>query len=183
MFMPKKLVIVLFVFATMPSNAQEGAGLGTPISQQNLAPWDISIQPNGDGLPPGSGSVEAGEAVYMQKCIACHGVEGSGGPYDQLVGGQGTLEQLQQVRTVGSFWPYASTIFDYIRRAMPFENPQSLTNDEVYALTAYLLFENGIIDEDDVMNSETLPEVEMPNEEGFILAYPTDKSMEEMNEI
>jgi cytochrome c len=152
--------------------AQQGPGLGEPISAEDLAPWDISIQPNGDGLPAGSGTAAAGEQIYAVKCIACHGEKGAGQPNDRLVGGQGTLTQLQQVRTIGSFWPYASTVFDYIRRAMPFQAPESLTNDEVYALTAYLLAMNGIIDEDDEMSARTLARVRMPNRDGFILAYP-----------
>lgn len=157
--------------------AQENPELGTTISEEDLAPWDISIQPNGSGLPPGSGSVSDGEVIYQQKCIACHGVEGTEGPYDVLVS-----NQLQQVRAIGSYWPYASTVFDYIRRAMPFNLPQSLTDDEVYAVTAYLLYRNGIISEDSIMTANSLANVEMPNESGFDLAYPTEKSMEEMSE-
>jgi len=152
--------------------AQEGPGLGVEITAEDLAPWDISIETDGGGLPPGSGNAAAGARVYAAKCLACHGEEGAGGPNDRLVGGQGTLTQLSQVRTIGSFWPYATTVFDYIRRAMPFTAPQSLTNDEVYALTAYLLAENGIIDDDDVMNARTLARVRMPNRDGFVLAYP-----------
>jgi S-disulfanyl-L-cysteine oxidoreductase SoxD len=155
-----------------PALAQQGPGLGTAITPEDLAPWDISIQPNGDGLPPGSGDAAKGAEIYAVKCIACHGEEGAGGPNDRLVGGQGTLMQLAQVRTIGSYWPHASTVFDYIRRAMPFQSPQSLTNDEAYALTAYLLALNGIIDEDEVINARTLRRVEMPNKDGFILAYP-----------
>jgi cytochrome c len=154
------------------AGAQEGPGLGVAITPADAAPWDISIQPNGAGLPPGSGTVAAGEQVYAAKCVACHGVGGAGTPNDRLVGGQGTLDQLQQVRTIGSFWPYASTVFDYIRRAMPFQSPQSLTNDEVYALTAYLLAENGIIDRGATLDARSLARVEMPNRDGFILAYP-----------
>ena len=121
------------------------------------------------GLPPAElrAWLEA-----LQRGLACHGEEGANGLNDRLVGGHGTLTSLQQVRTIGSFWPYASTVFDYIRRAMPFQAPQSLTNDEVYALTAYLLFKNGIIKEGDVINARTLPRVEMPNRDGFVLAYP-----------
>ena len=152
--------------------AQEGPGLGAPISAEDSAPWDISIQPDGTGLPAGSGTAAAGAEIYAVKCIACHGERGAGQPNDQLVGGQGTLTELAQVRTIGSFWPYASTVFDYIRRAMPFQAPQSLTNDEVYALTAYLLALNGIIDEDDAMNARTLARVRMPNRDGFVLKYP-----------
>jgi cytochrome c len=152
--------------------AQPGPGLGEPISAEDLAPWDISVQPDGAGLPPGSGTADEGEQIYAVKCIACHGEKGVGQPNDPLVGGQGTLTELAQVRTIGSFWPYASTVFDYIRRAMPFQAPHSLTNDEVYALTAYLLALNGIIDEADEMNARTLARVRMPNRDGFILAYP-----------
>ena len=152
--------------------AQSGPGLGVAISPADAAPWDISIQPNGTGLPTGSGTAAAGEQIYATKCVACHGVGGVGMPNDRLVGGQGTLDQLQQVRTIGSFWPYASTVFDYIRRAMPFQSPQSLTNDEVYALTAYLLAENGIIEKGATLNAQTLARVQMPNRDGFILAYP-----------
>jgi cytochrome c len=146
--------------------------LGQPISADDLAPWDISVQPDGTGLPPGSGTAAAGERIYAVKCLACHGEKGAGQPNDRLVGGEGTLTQLAQVRTIGSFWPNASTVFDYIRRAMPFLEPQSLTNDEVYALTAYLLALNGIIDEGDEMNARTLARVRMPNRDGFVVMYP-----------
>ena len=131
-----------------------------------------AIPPDGEGLPPGSGNAAGGAEIYAAKCLACHGEQGVGGPNDRLVGGHGTLTELLQIRTVGSFWPEASTVFDYIRRAMPFQSPHSLTNNEVYALTAYLLALNGIIDEDDTMNARTLSTVEMPNHDGFILAYP-----------
>jgi cytochrome c len=154
------------------AGAQETPALGEPIAAADAAPWDISIQPDGSGLPPGSGTAADGERIYAAKCLACHGEKGAGQPNDRLVGGQGTLTQLAQTRTIGSFWPYASTVFDYIRRAMPFQSPQSLGNDEVYALTAYLLALNGIIDEDDEMNARTLARVRMPNRDGFILAYP-----------
>jgi len=152
--------------------AQQGPGLGQPISNADLAPWDISIQPDGAGLPAGSGTAAKGAEIYSVKCIACHGEKGAGQPNDRLVGGQGTLTELAQVRTIGSFWPNATTVFDYIRRAMPFQAPQSLTNDEVYALTAYLLALNGIIDEKDEMTARTLARVRMPNRDGFVVMYP-----------
>jgi cytochrome c len=155
-----------------PAAAQPGPSLGQPVTPAELAAWDINIQPDGTGLPPGSGRAAQGAEIYAVKCVACHGADGAGSPNDRLVGGQGTLTQLQQVRTVGSFWPYATTVFDYVRRAMPFQAPESLTNDEVYALTAYLLAKNGIIRERDVMNARTLPKVRMPNRDGFVLAYP-----------
>ncbi|MBN4076074.1 MAG: cytochrome C [SAR86 cluster bacterium] len=152
--------------------AQEGPGLGVPITEEDLAPWDISIETDGSGLPPGSGTAQAGESIYIAQCLACHGVEGEGQPYDRLVGGHGTLDQLDQVRTVGSFWPYATTVFDYIRRAMPFNTPQTLSDDDIYALTAYLFYLNGIIDQDDILDASSLAEIEMPNADGFILGYP-----------
>jgi len=152
--------------------AQPGPGLGTPVTAEDLAAWDISVQTNGDGLPAGSGNARTGAQIYAVKCAVCHGIGGAGQPNDQLVGGQGSLTELAQVRTIGSYWPYATTVFDYIRRAMPFQSPQSLTNDEVYALTAYLLAENDIIDDNDTLNARTLARVKMPNRDGFILAYP-----------
>lgn len=152
--------------------SMEGPGLGEPISQADLAPWDISIEANGSGLPAGSGTVAQGKALYNVHCIACHGEEGGGMPNDRLVGGHGTLNQMDQVRTVGSFWPYATTLFDFTRRAMPFNTPQTLSNDEVYALSAYILFLNGIVDENVVMDAATLSAVRMPNADGFILSYP-----------
>ena len=168
----RAVVAAVAVLGAAHAGAQEGPGLGEPISAEDLAPWDLSIQPDGSGLPAGSGTAAAGAEIYAVKCMACHGEKGAGQPNDRLVGGHGTLTELAQVRTIGSFWPYASTVFDYIRRAMPFQAPQSLTNDEVYALTAYLLALNGIIDEDEVMNARTLARVRMPNRDGFILAYP-----------
>ena len=128
--------------------------------------------PSGEGLPAGSGNATAGANVYATKCIACHGEKGAGKPSDQLVGGKGTLKDAAPVRTVGSYWPYATTLFDYIRRAMPWQAPKTLTNDEVYALTAYLLVLNKIIGEGEVMNAETLPKVKMPNRDGFIVRFP-----------
>jgi cytochrome c len=168
----KSIAIAVAALGVSGVAAQEGPGLGVEISADDLAPWDISIETDGSGLPPGAGDVATGKAVYEAQCLACHGAEGAGTPNDRLVGGHGTLDSLQQVRTIGSFWPYASTVFDYIRRAMPFTTPQSLSDDEVYAVTAYILHMNGIIDEDDVMNARTLARIRMPNADGFVLAYP-----------
>lgn len=147
----------------------QGPELGQPASPADIASWDISIGPEGAGLPPGSGTPKQGAVVYVEKCLPCHGEKGSGKPNDQLVGGLGTLAGGQPaVKTVGSFWPYATTLFDYIRRAMPLNVPKSLTDDEVYAVAAYILQLNGIIGENDVMNANTLPKVQMPNRDGFI---------------
>jgi cytochrome c len=151
--------------------AQEGPRLGVPATPEQVAGWDISISPSGAGLPPGSGTASAGAGMYQAKCLACHGEKGAGRPNDQLVGGHGTLRDAAPVRTVGSYWPYATTLFDYIRRAMPFAQPQSLSADEVYALTAYVLFLNGVIGETDVMNATTLPAVVLPNRSNFDWAY------------
>ena len=147
--------------------------LGRDVRPEQLAAWDISVGPDGVGLPPGRGTAATGAIVYEQKCQACHGVKGGGQPNDRLAGGGGTLASKTPVKTVGSYWPYATTIFDYVRRAMPYTQPQSLTSDEVYAVTAYLLNVNGIIGEQDEMNAQTLPKVRMPNRDGFIVVYPT----------
>src|SRR3954471_24962378 len=143
--------------------------LGQPATPAEIAAWDISIGPDGVGLPPGSGTPKRGEAVYAAKCVACHGEKGAGKPNDQLVGGQGTLPgDKPPVKTVGSFWPYATTIFDYVRRAMPYNESKSLTNDEVYAVVAYILQLNGVVGENDTIDARTLPKVKMPNRDGFV---------------
>ena len=138
-----------------------------PISDADLAPWDISIAPDGSGLPPGSGTAMKGGPIFIQRCISCHGEAGAGAP----LGGPLVGSKDQQKR-VGSYWPKATTIFDFTRRAMPWGRPGTLTNDEVYALTAYILFLNKIIGENDVINAETLPKVAMPNKDGFVTMYP-----------
>jgi mono/diheme cytochrome c family protein len=141
----------------------------TPATQSvsavlEVAAWDISIGPDGVGLPPGNGTPKQGEAIYTSKCVACHGEKGAGKPNDQLVGGQGTLPgDKPPVKTVGSFWPYATTVFDYVRRAMPYNESKSLTNDEIYAVVAYILNLNGIIADNDAMDAQTLRTVKMPN--------------------
>src|SRR5262245_28784801 len=150
----------------------EGPNLGRPATPAEIAGWDIDVAPDGTGLPPGRGDARTGAGIYAVKCQACHGEKGAGKPNDQLVGGQGTLATATPVRTIGSYWPYATTVFDYTRRAMPYIQPHSLTNDETYALTAYLLYLNGVIGEADVMDARTLPQVKMPNRDGFIRTYP-----------
>lgn len=157
--------------------------IGRPATPEEIAGWDIDVLPDGSGLPPGKGSVREGEKVYAETCAACHGAKGEGKPMDRLVGGQGTLATAKPIQTVGSYWPYATTLFDYIRRAMPFSAPQSLTADEIYAVSAYLLYLNGVIGEDAVMDATTLPRVQMPNRNGFISPDPRpdveDKRCEE----
>jgi S-disulfanyl-L-cysteine oxidoreductase SoxD len=151
--------------------AQEGPKLGVPATPEQVAGWDVSIGPEGTGLPPGSGTPSAGAAIYAAKCLACHGENGQGQPNDPLAGGRGTLGSAAPIRTIGSYWPYATTVFDYVRRAMPYVTPHSLTDDEAYSLTAYLLALNGVIGQADVMNASTLPKVVMPNRDGFDRAY------------
>src|SRR5688572_19197162 len=177
MFTRKRAVLTAVAAACLAGCAAEPMGGATPTRGPNLgvtatpaeiAQVDISIPPSGAGLPSGSGDARAGAKVYAAKCESCHGAKGAGKPADPLVGGKGTLASANPVRTVGSYWPHATTLFDYTRRAMPVTAPRTLTNDEVYAVTAYVLFINGIISEDQTMNSQTLPAVKMPNRDGFI---------------
>jgi len=166
---PSRLVAVVAVLLVLaPAALAEGPGLGRAATPDEIAAWDISIGPDGAGLPPGSGTSKQGAAIFAEKCVACHGEKGAGKPNDQLVGGIGSLPGDQPpVKTVGSFWPYATTLFDYVRRAMPLNASKSLKDDEVYAVTAYILQLNGIIGEGDVINAQTLPKVQMPNRDGF----------------
>ncbi len=145
---------------------------GAPITEDAIAAWDISIEPDGTGLPRGQGSVTEGIRVYKEQCAACHGEAGKGGPVDALVGGVGSLSSSQPAKTVGSYWPYATTLFDYIRRAMPYFSPGSLSDNEVYAVTAYLLYLNEIVEENTVLGADSLTAVRMPNREGFISWWP-----------
>ena len=151
----------------------DSPNLGKAITSEEVALWDISVSPDGAGLPPGSGTPNQGEAVYASKCLACHGEKGAGKPNDALVGGIGSLiGDKPAMKTVGSFWPYATTIFDYVRRSMPYNESKTLTNDELYAVAAYILQLNGIIGENDTMNAQTLPKVRMPNRDGFVTFVP-----------
>src|SRR6266568_1926575 len=163
---------VALALGTGVALAADGPGLGRPISESDLARWDISIQPDGTGLPPGSGTPAQGAQIFAQKCVMCHGEGGKGGPYAALVGGAPVSSGIDAPKTIANFWGYATTVFDFIRRAMPWQQPRSLTNDEVYALTAYVLAENKLIGQNDVMNAKTLPQVKMPNRDGFIVRFP-----------
>ena len=171
------LAAALMIATVVPlttATAADEPHFGKPVTAQELAPWDISIGPDGAGLPPGKGTVAQGEAVFAAKCQACHGEKGVGGPNDTLVGGMDSLATGKSpVKTVGSYWPYATTLFDYIRRAMPFPETKSLTNDEIYAVSAYILNLNGIVGTDEVLDAQSLPKVKMPNRDGFI-PFPRD---------
>jgi mono/diheme cytochrome c family protein len=171
MFMRDRLVAISAALAIGCGAAgAEGPNFGRVATPEEIAAWDISIGPDGAGLPAGSGTAKQGEAVYVEKCLGCHGERGAGKPSDQLAGGQGTLGAGQApVKTVGSFWPYATTVFDYVRRAMPLNESKSLTNDETYAVVAYILQINGVIGENDTIDARTLPAVRMPNRDGFVV--------------
>jgi len=145
--------------------------LGKPITQADIAPWDISIMPDGTGLPAGSGTPKQGEPIFQAKCSACHGEKGTGGIAAAVTAGP-PKATLDGGKTIANFWPYATTVFDFIRRAMPYNAPKSLSDQEVYALTAYLLSLNKLIGENDVMNAQTLPKVKMPNKDNFIIRFP-----------
>jgi len=144
---------------------------GKPVSEADLAAWNIDIRtPDGRGLPPGRGSVAEGKAVYAQKCAACHGADAKGGPmFGTMVGGIGSMTQTPRILTPGSMYPYAPILFDYIRRAMPMDRPQTLTANEVYAVSAYLLNLNGLVPADAVMDAQSLARVQMPNRNGFLV--------------
>ena len=149
----------------------EGPNLGRPIDPADIAAWDISIMPDGTGLPPGGGTPAQGERIFAQKCAMCHGESGKGGVAAPVVGG-GPIDRIEAPKTIANFWGYPTTVFDFIRRAMPWQQPRSLTDNEVYALTAYIFAENKLIGQDDSMNAETLPKVRMPNRDGFIIRFP-----------
>lgn len=144
---------------------------GKPISEADVAAWNIDIRaPDGAGLPAGRGSVAQGRQVYAQRCAACHGADAKGGPvYGTMVGGIGSMNSSPRVLTPGSMYPYAPILFDYIRRSMPMDRPQSLTNDEVYAVSAYLLNLNGLVPADAVMDAQSMPKVQMPNRNAFLI--------------
>jgi len=154
----------------------EAPNLGKPVGTADIAAWDISIQPDGTGLPPGGGIPTDGARIYAEKCAQCHGPDGKGGVTGvnaaPLVGGAPITDISAAMKTIANFWPYAPTLFDYIRRAMPWQRPMTLANDEVYALTAYILAQNKLIGETDTMNAQTLPKVQMPNRDGFIVRFP-----------
>jgi mono/diheme cytochrome c family protein len=170
--------------ASMPASRDSGIaipsghlGIGRLATPEEIAGWDIDIRPDGHGLPAGKGSVKDGEALYVERCASCHGEFGEGvGRWPALAGGTGGLTGERPGKTIGSFWPHASTLLDYIRRAQPFGNAQSLSNDEVYALAAYLLFLNDIVDDNFVLSKNTIHKIRMPNAGGF---YDDDRETAE----
>jgi cytochrome c len=162
-------VAIVFVGAATLAAQSPKFGVGRPPTPDEVRGLGAAIAPDGDGLPGGSGTVAQGRTVYAARCASCHGPSGEGGGVGAaLVGGKGTLATPRPLKTVGSFWPQATTVWDYVNRAMPFDQPGLLKPEEVYAVVAYILNLNGIIAEDVVMNASTLPTVKMPNRDGFI---------------
>ena len=168
MFTRSTALAAFALVLTASSACAEGPNLGQPIDPADIATWDISIMPNGAGLPPGSGTAAQGAKLYAEKCSACHGDNGRGTEFGSAVVGGPPRASLDGGKTIRNYWPYATTLFDYVRRAMPITNPLSLTNDEVYAVSAYVLYLNGVVGEDAQMNAQTLPQAKMPNRDGFI---------------
>jgi S-disulfanyl-L-cysteine oxidoreductase SoxD len=153
----------------------QSPGLGKPLTEADIKQWDIAVLPDGTNLPPGSGTPAKGAKIFAEKCSACHGDAAKGGIapfYPALVGGQPLTNGIDTVKTIANYYAYPTTIFDYTRRAMPYNMPRSLTDDEVYSLTAYILALNNFIGQDDVMDANTLPKVKMPNRDNFIMPYP-----------
>jgi S-disulfanyl-L-cysteine oxidoreductase SoxD len=161
------LALVALAGAT-GTRAQSPYGIGRAATPAEIAGWNIDVDRDGHNLPPGSGSVSHGGEVFEQQCASCHGAKGEGGLGDRLTGGQGTLATPKPVRTVGSYWPYAPTLFDYIRRAMPQNAPQSLSNEDVYAVSAYVLHLNGLLPADATLDARTLAAIQMPNRNAFV---------------
>lgn len=164
------LAVAATLSLTLSAAANQRYGIGRTATPQEISGWDIDVRgSDGKGLPPGKGSVQKGEQIFSEKCASCHGDFGEGnGRMPELVGGLGSLAKDPPIKTVGSYWPYAPTLFDYIRRSMPFPTPQTLSNDDVYALTAYILQLNGIVPQGTVLDATSLAAVVMPNRNGFV---------------
>ena len=170
MFKSLNLGVAAIALAVSGAVSAGPLGIGSTATAEMIAGWDIDIRPDGTGLPDGEGSVADGEGLYEAKCASCHGLFGEGaGRWPVLAGGEGTLDTAHPEKTVGSYWPYASTLWDYIHRAMPYPAPQSLTDDEVYSISAYVLYLNDIVDDDFIANKETFAQVKMPNEPNFYI--------------
>jgi mono/diheme cytochrome c family protein len=167
MFSPRIAIAGAIVAGCLVSPAL-ATDFGRRATPDEIKLWDIDVRPDGKGLPEGSGTVAQGKSVFEDNCSACHGANGQGGIKDRLVGGQGTLASDKPLKTVGSFWPYATTLFDYIHRAMPYQAPGSLSVDDTYAVAAYILSLNGIHPADGKLDKESLPKIRMPNRDGFI---------------
>ena len=168
-------IVALTISTAALAQTPDYRNVGKTPTQDEIHAWDIAVGPDGKGLPPGSGIATEGAKIFANKCAACHGQNLEGSPLGpRLVGGEGTLKTLSPVRTIGSYWPFATSLWDYINRAMPRNAEGSLSADEVYSLTAFLLYRNKIIPEGDVIDAKSLPQVKMPNRDGFIPARLDD---------
>lgn len=152
----------------LPALAQTRYEFGHPATAEQVKAWNIDVFPDGRNLPAVHGTVARGKEIFESQCAACHGMKGEGGVYDRLAGGIGSLTTPKPVRTVGSYWPYATTLFDYIRRAMPLTAPQSLSDTDVYSVAGYVLFLNGLVPENATIDAKTLTSLKMPNRDGFV---------------
>ena len=161
-------LLLIFTCVHSLTNSQESVRLGIPVTQADLSEFDLIAPPDGSGFPPGTGTARDGKQIYDINCAVCHGTSGEGTSGNTVIVGGDMQSEGPPLRTVGSYWPYASTLFDFIRRAMPATAPKSLTNQQVYDVTAYILYINGIVDEDTPINGETIRKIEMPNANGFI---------------
>jgi len=170
---PRAVALLVTLAFTSAAFAAESPHLGKPVSEADIKAWDISVLPDGSNLPPGSGTPAEGAKLYVDKgCNLCHGDNGKGGPNPALVGNPPLTGDVAALKTIANFWAWPTTLFDYIRRAMPWPTPHTLSDDEVYALCAYLLAANNLIPQDEVMNAQTLPKVKMPNHDNFIIRFP-----------
>ncbi len=171
MFIRNSLVFIVSLISFSVAAKEISPNLGKVASIQLIQQWNRDVFPDGEGLPIGRGTAIIGKAIYQQHCIACHGVEGMGSSAEELAGAEHALTDTPPDKTIGNYWPYASTLFDFINRAMHINNPGSLSADEVYAVTAYLLYLNGIIEKTSVINQKTLVAIKMPNAKGMVNIY------------
>ena len=166
-------ILIVFLLVNISSASERKFNLGKLATKEEIAGWDIDVRPDGLGAPIGSGTALIGEEIYTEQCAACHGDFGEGADrWPALVGGEDSLASHDPEKTTGSYWPYASTMYDYIYRAMPYGVAQSLSHDETYEIVAYLLYMSDIIDEDFVLSEKNIGEIEMPNRNGFLLPDP-----------
>ena len=162
-------LMAVILLAAAAGDAPARHGIGRVATAEDIRARDITVLPSGAGLPSGKGTARAGRRAYETRCLVCHGARGEGqGDYPPVAGGRGSLATDKALPTVGAYWPYATTVWDYIRRGMPYDHPGTLSADQTYAITAYVLHLNGIVSEDQVLDERTLPQVEMPNRHGFV---------------
>ncbi len=176
MCMPKHLLLILLFFSLNVIAFEKSPRLGKPASATLVKQWNKDIFPDGEGLPQGKGTASYGKKIYEKHCLSCHGFEGTGNSADELAGARHSLTDNPPDKIIGTYWPYATTIFDFTRRSMPLNAPGILSTNELYAVTAYLLYLNGIIEKNTIMNEKTLAKVVMPNRHGFINVYQLEKN-------